>query len=484
MPYYFKPGQQETLAYKVALIRPPTRSGLHLKLVSPGLASICGYLRSKGFECRVFDAHYHSWDDDRLMSRVVEYKPRLIGLGAMTFEVKAAARIARRARGRLKVPIVIGGCHATALPRQVMDEFSSFDFGVYGEGERVFLNLALRLRDFSTAAASDINGLIHRENDEVTINAREAALTPEELSALPLPALDDYFGEDPAALRAPDSRYGLMAGRGGAPGSCFDMQVLGRVSRFRSARSVVREMEHAIESWGAHTFEFYDQMLFADHERLGNLLRLMIAEDLPSRARWRGSIQPGEVDPSILSLAAKAGCFHLDLMAGSGDGRTLKSLGRGVTADQVRLAVAAIRDTGIRVNARFMLGHPNEIGVRAKATARLARSLNADNISLDLAVPYPGTGVYEMALRHAGGYRIVSYDWSQYHEHGNGVLEFEGLSRRRLGWLSHMTLACFYLKHFRLLDLARYLWRHRPVDSNALKRKFKINFVTKEGFTG
>jgi len=79
LPYYFKSGQQETLAYKIALIRPPGEGGLHLRRVSLGLASICGYLRGKGFECRIFDAHYHSWDEDNLVTRVAEFKPHLIG---------------------------------------------------------------------------------------------------------------------------------------------------------------------------------------------------------------------------------------------------------------------------------------------------------------------------------------------------------------------------------------------------------------------
>lgn len=484
MPYYFKWGQQETLAYKVALIRPPGASGLHLKRVSLGLASICGYLRSKGVECRIFDAHYHSWDEDSLVARVAEFKPHLIGLSAMTHEIHSAARVAGRIRGRLKVPTVIGGCHATALPRQVMDEFSSFDFGVYGEGERVFLNLALRLRDFSSAAVGDIKGLIYRENDEVTINAREVSLTPEELSKLPLPAIDDYFGENPWALRAPGARYGLLAGRGNSQASCFDMQVLGRIMRSRSAESVVEEMEQAITCLGAHTFEFYDQMLFGDEESIGRLLRLMIAGDLPSKGRWCGSIRADQVNPSLMSLAAKAGCFHLDLVACSGDDRILESLGRGVTAESVREAVGAIRAAGIKVNARFIIGHPGETESQARLTANLARSLDAESISLDLAVPYPGTDVYEMALRHAGGYRIVSHDWSQYHEYGDGVLELKGLSRMRLNWLRHRAMAGFYLKDFRLLDLARYLWQRRPVYSHTLKRKFGIKFVTKKSFTG
>ena len=99
-------------------------------------------------------------------------------------------------------------------------------------------------------------------------------------------------------------------------------------------------------------------------------------------------------------------------------------------------------------------------------------------------MPYPGTGLYEINLRRAGGYRQVSSDWSSYHQDGERVLKLKGLSRRRLRWLQHQAHAGFYLKNLRLADLARYLWRCRPLHSGTHKRKLGIKFVTKERFTG
>ena len=136
MPYYFNSGTQESLAY------------------------ICGYLRDNGFQCRIFDANYHSRHRAGLLARLAAYEPHVVGLSAMTHEIQSAVRVAGRIKDSLDVPIVIGGYHAGA-------------------------------------AADDIDGLIHREGDEVTINARPALLTPRELDSLPLPALDDYFGEGP-----------------------------------------------------------------------------------------------------------------------------------------------------------------------------------------------------------------------------------------------------------------------------------------------
>jgi radical SAM superfamily enzyme YgiQ (UPF0313 family) len=40
---------------------------------------------------------------------------------------------------------VIGGVHVTALPYQTLEEFLSFDFGVFGEGEKTLNELCLAL---------------------------------------------------------------------------------------------------------------------------------------------------------------------------------------------------------------------------------------------------------------------------------------------------------------------------------------------------
>ncbi len=472
------------LAYKVALVRPPGIAGLFPKRVALGIASICAFLRDNGFECRIFDAHYHSWHEDALLKRLTEYRPHLMGFTAMTHEIRAAARIAERAKCILDAPAVIGGHHASALPRKVMDEFPAFDYGVYGEGEQVFLDLARRLRDLYPDAAHEVGGLIYRDGNETTINARPPLLTPEELSALPLPAMNDYFGKDPAALKGPDACYSLLASRGSSHSTCFDMRVPGRSARYSSAARVVEEMERAIACWGAHTFEFHDEMLFADSGRVRRLLHAMFARKLPGAARWSAAVRVDHVNPATVSMAAKAGCHRLDVFVGSGDDAQLDSMCTGMTAALVKETAAVIRRTGIKVNARFVLGYPNDTVGQARRTVGLARELGVDSISIDLAVPYPGTPVHEMALRNAGGYRMLSEEWPEYHQHGRRVMEIRGLPGWRLGHLRRVAILGFYLKNLNLAGLANYLYARRSIYAHRLRRLLGIKLVTKEGFTG
>jgi anaerobic magnesium-protoporphyrin IX monomethyl ester cyclase len=410
---------------------------------------------------------------------VAGFGPDLVGMAAMTHEICRAADIAKRLKRDLSVPVVVGGCQVTALPRRTLSEFPSFDYGINGEGERALLALAQRLSSGS-ADVHDIESLVFREGNEITINARPPFLTSEDLDGLPFPSFDDYYGDDRQALKARDACCVLTTSRGCPYNCAFCMQVLGRKVRRRSPENIIREMERAINRWGAHTFDFYDDILLYDGPETRRLLEIMIEKGFPRTVRWCGVTRANLVNPDLMALARKAGCFRLGLGVESGDDEILKIIGKGITVDQVRKAVRIIKDAGIAVDAYFILGHPNETEEQVKKTVDLAAELNPDTIAVGLMVPYPGTRINEMALRGAGGYRLLSEDWSQYDKYGGKTLELSGLPYHKLIRWQRRALINLYLRNLRPLGLIRYLWRRRSALSFFMKRRLGIRIVSRE----
>ena len=168
----------------------------------------------------------------------------------------------------------------------------------------------------------------------------------------------------------------------------------------------------------------------------------------------------------------------------SGDDEILKTIGKGITVDQVRRAVRVIKDAEIAVDAYFILGHPNDTEHTVRKTIDLAVELNTDTIAVGLMVPYPGTGIYEMALRGEGGYRLLSEDWSQYDKYGGKALELEGLPYEKLLKWQRRAVIDLYLKNFRPVDLLKYLWTRKRAIGFFLRRQLGIRMTTKEPFTG
>ena len=455
---------------KVALIKPPATYADWYRRPVLGLAYISACLEANGIEGRIFDAYYHSWTEKALLDRVLAYKPDLVGITAMTHEIVPAGRIASQLKKALGVPVVIGGCHVTALPERTLAEFPDFDFGVYGEGERTFLELAASLPGASKANLRRIKGLVFRDGEEIVRNEPRPFLTPEELGALPYPAFHHYYGRNSRAL-AGRSEYYVMFTTRGCPYPCaFCMQALGRRVRRCSTENICREIEYAITTYGAHTIDFADELFLFNTRESRDLLQAMIDKGLAKRIRWTGLARADFVTEELAALARKSGCHRLELGVESGDDEILKGIGKGITVAQVKKAVRIIKEAGIPLGTYFILGHPNETRETLEKTVDLAVELNTDTIAVGIMVPYPGTRVFEMARRGEAGYRLLTQDWSQYDKYGGKALEVAGLPYDDLVKWQRRAILNFYLKNFRFLDALRYLWQRRRAFQYLFKR--------------
>ena len=445
---------------KVAFINPPGTYGWYKRPVL-GLGYISACLESNGFDCKIFDAYFNSWSEEELLQRVRDYEPNIIGITAMTHQILKAARIASELKKQLNTPIIVGGCHVTALPEKTLAEFPVFDYAVYGEGEKTITELLRCLHGREEPESCAIEGVAFRSGHRIVVNEPRPYLTSSELDALPLPAFNHYYGKNRLALADKDSYYVMLTSRGCPYDCAFCMRALGKKVRRRTAQNVLHEMEYAIEHYGAHTFDFVDEIFLFDSRESRELLQLMIDRGFPQRIRWSGLIRANLVKPELIALAKKAGCYRLEMGVESGDNEILKAIGKGITVEQVRTAVRIIKKTRISLGTYFILGHPNETKQTLRKTVDLAVELNTDTIAVGLMVPYPGTRISEMASRGEGRYRLLAQDWSEYDKYCSRALEIEGLPHKELVKWQRRALLNLYLKNFRFFDAFRFFWQRR-----------------------
>jgi len=444
---------------KIALVRSPEVNPYWTPPDPPlGIGYICSYLEANNIECKIFDANFNSWTEDEVVDRVIKYRPDLVGFSSMTHEIKMAHTISSRIRNSIKdMPTVIGGCHVTALPRETIQEFPAFTYGVFGEGEKTMLELAEYLQKGRTGELRNVNGLVYRHNNgEIVLNSFRQRLSSAELDKLPYPEFDQYYTNH-KSLGGRKSHYAIMSSRGCPYNCAFCMQVLGRELRRRSPERVVDEIEYAVKRYGAHTIFFADEIFLYNDRVTFETLELMKKRNLPKHIRWRALTRINIVTEELMKAAKDAGCFLLELGIESGSNEILKVINKQISVEQTERAVEIIKKAGIGISANFILGHPNETLETIKATVNLAVRLNTDKLAVGIMVPYPGTKIFEMAKRGEGRYKLLTQDWSMYDKYGGRALELEGLPLKELEKWQRKALLYFYIKNFRFLDLIKFI---------------------------
>ncbi len=444
---------------RIALIKPPGTYASWFKRPMLGISYICACLERHGFECKILDADFNSWPERTLISQVYAYRPDAVGITSMTHEIVTAARIAHKLKTHANIPVIIGGCHVTALPRQTLEEFSVFDFGVFGEGERTVVELLKSLAEDKYLPIEAMSGVVFRKGQQVIVNQPRPFLPEQEINDLPFPSFGHYYGKDKEALKKKDKYYVIVTSRG-CPFRCaFCMRVLGGKVRRRSPENVCNEIEFAISTYGAHTIDFADEIFLFDNAETRELLHMMVNRGLSKKIKWTGLVRANFVNPELIFLAKQSGCCHLEMGVESGDDEILKAIDKSITVEQVRKAVKIIKDAGISLNTYYILGHPNETRDTLRKTVELAIELNTDDIAVGLMVPYPGTKIYELALNRQAGYRLLSRNWSDFDKYCSKILELNGLSYKELSYWQRAAFIGLYFKNGRFIDALKFFWK-------------------------
>lgn len=437
---------------KVALVRVSSYQSWY-KLPSIGLGYLAAVMEREGIELKICDARYFNMGDQTLIGEIHNFSPDMIGFTAMTHEIRRTITIAEKLKDKLNVPVIIGGCHITALPVRTMEEFPVIDYGVLGEGEGTLLDIIKYIE--GNAKIKDVEGIVYRYNGRIFENKPRKPIA--DLDSLPFPAFYHYFKQRGKSLSLSNLYYQIFSSRG-CPFNCaFCMRVLGKTLRRRSAESIIEEINFAITEYGAHTINFADEIFLFNDEKTKDILTKFVEKGIPKKIKWSGLTRADLVDQKLVNLAQKAGCYRLEIGVESGNNDILKRINKNITREQIESAVSIIKRAGIKVATYYILGHPGENERTIWETIDLAVKLNTDTIAVGIMVPYPGTKIYEWARGNYFGYKLRSIDWDDYDKFGRSALEIEGLPINKLESFQRRAYIYFYLRNYRFMDLLRFV---------------------------
>ena len=136
-----------------------------------------------------------------------------------------------------------------------------------------------------------------------------------------------------------------------------------------------------------------------------------------------------------------------------------------VTREQVLDVVTMIKRSGIQVHCSFIFGLDGETEETMKQTIAYALELRPTSASFSIAVPYPGTHLFD--VYSSKGY-IKTCDWGQYGGE-TPVFETEALTKEKLTRYLVQAHRRFYfrpsyvLERLRTVRSMRQFWQYASV---------------------
>lgn len=364
-----------------------------------GPAYIAAALRNMGHQVFYLDADALDLTAVDASKALLAERPDVIGISFTTpMFFEAASLVSAVRQSGWSGHITLGGVHATALPQETLELLKGADSLVRGEGEDAVVALANRLEgglpldQVPSLVFRDRNGVIHFSQKQPIGQIRN-------LDDYPLPAIDlypltrytsDIWGTD-------ELQMGVLITTRGCPYTC-EFCASGQESwgklRYHGLDRVLEEVER-LKRLGAKYLVFNDDTFTVKPSRC-----LEIASRLKANALempFMITARTDTVNDGLLGALADAGCFMATYGIESGNDRILKEIGKNTTTDMARQAVAATKRHGIRTVGNFMFGHYLDDAASCQSTLDLASELSCDVSQFSIAIPYPGTQLYERA---------------------------------------------------------------------------------------
>ncbi len=343
--------------------------------------------------------------DSEIAYEISRFKPDVVGISclfsAQEYDAKLVCRLTKWMNP--EIVTVMGGPHAGANAREIMDAEKAVDYVVTGEGEESFPEL---LRALAAGEAVDVEGITYRAAGKAWSIVKHDYIS--DLSALPLPAWDMFDMEGYLRHMQPHDRcrqrpFMPVSTSRGCPYRCTFCAIRGHWGerpRFRPAEHVLAEIKALVGRYGVREVHFEDDNLTADKERALAIFRGMRQFTSLSWAAPSG-LAMRNLDGELLDAMAASGCYSVSLAIESGNQHVLRWMRKPVDLERVPSLVKDIQSRGMLAKGFFILGYPGETKETIARTIEFAKSLQLDWAFFFVASPLPHTEMWEQA--QAGG---------------------------------------------------------------------------------
>ena len=428
---------------RVLLIAPPIRLFSMPNIEPIGQCYIASVALMDGHKVSVLDLNaerkepiedkdldkFNEWMLNRVIEKINEVKPDLIGIGGIITQYKTIRSIINTCKENSGAKIVLGGGIASCLPLFMVERLN-VDLVSCEEGELTFSEILYRIENKLSFAG--LEGTVFKdENGEIIDNGKRPSVESGEdgLDCLPWPSrslwdVENTYRKNPVGWlnyntkwidgRAVNNEYCLcILGSRGCSYSCDYCYVtyLGKSYRCRSQKDIVDEMEYLKNRYGLTYIHFLDDLYLTNYK-----WSLEFFEELRMRKEknnfdifWGATCRTNIISLDI-KRAQKENRKHMIEQAfdvsmrqvcvgiESASPTILKSIDKsGQTQETIAMCVAEVKRIFGILDASFMIGSPNETKETIQETIDFCLKHNIDVETIFYTTAFPGTPFWELA---------------------------------------------------------------------------------------
>jgi anaerobic magnesium-protoporphyrin IX monomethyl ester cyclase len=358
-----------------------------------GILYISSHLRAKGYAVEVFDTTFSTRSE--LFALLRSSPPAVLGVYSNLMTRPNVLEVLRVAK-ETGWQTVVGGPEPGAYIHEYLEAGS--DVVVIGEGEITMQELLPALQGKpagSTAlirALTAVKGIAFRGEDGAV---HQTASRPHisDIDSQPWPDRERVDIE--LYVRTWREHHGmgsvsLITARG-CPYHCrwCSHEVFGKTHRRRKPGSVVDELEWLLNRYHPDMAWLADDVFTIHHGWLYQYAAEMKRRGL--QIPFECITRADRLNAQVMDTLAELGCLRIWIGSESGSQRILDAMERGVTAEQVRSAVALAKSRAIKTGMFLMWGYEGEELEDIEATVEHVKRSNPDVFFTTVSYPIKGT---------------------------------------------------------------------------------------------
>ena len=377
-----------------------------------GILYLISFLRERINDIQIYYLEGNLNVEDHI-NQVREIKPDLYFLSFTSFISDIAFEIIRKIKSENPLlPIICGGSHPTVNPEDVL--LNGGDVCVIGEGEETIFELVEYYLNMTIRKQADILGIAYKENGNILKTKNRPLI--KDLDSIPFPAWDmiNITKYPRSGLSKSYPRATMIVTRG-CPYNCnFCSNPVWKVNkpwlRLRSPQNIAKEVQYL---YGMGVREIY---LYGDEFNPVPTWSVEVCREISKLGYkdlfFQTILHANKVNNDLSKALNDINCWLVKIGIESGNQTTLDRIDKKSTLKQVEDACKSLKKYNIKIYGFFMTFHIweeegklcHETPEESTNTLNYANNLLSTNlldyISWGFTVPYPGSQVYDICLRH------------------------------------------------------------------------------------